>query len=86
MIAVTLLAGCANKNLSIATGIPVPGPTPTIQSVGGAEFVSSGVSVTTIPSGYSVNAAAGEIVPQLMQKTANGYTAYSTVEGVEISQ
>lgn len=63
---------------------------------GGAEFVSgatgattgaAGAYVTTVPSGYKVQAAVGHFLPEpVLTTTVRGYKVYSSIQGSMISQ
>jgi len=58
-----------------------------LQSVGGAEFVSSSVQYEhSLLLNYSVQQSVGDFIPDVQTTTPSGYLFYSTVQGQMLSQ
>jgi len=59
----------------------------TLQTVGGAEFVSSSAQYeNTLLNNYHVQQSVGDFLPTLQQTSPSGYKLYSTVQGQMLSQ
>jgi len=85
VIAAMLLTTACGK-VSLNLNNVLPGSVATLLGMSAsAEFVSSSAQGEKTIDSYTVNSSSGAPLSQLISTTPNGYTFYTTVQGVEIS-
>jgi hypothetical protein len=82
--AMLLTTACGKVSLSLDNVLP--GPVASLLGLSAsAEFVSSSAQGDRTVNSYRVDSSTGAPLSQLVNTTPNGYTFYTTVQGVEVS-